>query len=699
MVDYVVSAELTLRDMLSPSLDKVIERLDKATTTLATFQERLDKLSSRGLTRLMEQLERLDRVTWPGQLVEGAERFDRLLMGADEKMAALAGHAVELARAMKDLRVPNVPAVPGGRVPGRIGHGGGDPIMTGIGGGAVLEFLGGNYERFSSVDQVYRAMQGDTALAGPNNPKMAALRDNAAAQLARYRTLKPLDVAKNAAEAYTIGGGNMAEQPALANMLDRVEQSLVLRGKSPEDAQRQAIATVRGLDIGNRFFDRKTGEFDQKRADTEADTVVSMLSASNGLMTGQNYLAFMKSSGLAGQNLSVEGMAKLAHFIDINPSRSGTALKSFENLFGGHATRMSKKDKSAWTAAGLYDKNGLLVDNDMLTGPNSDPLGWIEKHKKQLTAIRVSDRTQRQNVASFIAETDGSQGNINRGAAAVARQDVAGNSQNLLDSPIGKTLQFEASLEKFRVSLGKFESGPGAMILDKLASGLDKLTAAMEKHPEAAENLLKLSAALAAFAVVRGVATLLGLGEGITVLGKALSLLSKGGSGGGAISALTAAEGAGSLALLATRLTALGAVVSAVILALDLIKNIGPANPHPHTNAHGQGYSGRPEAPPGAPAPHDGGWGMFNGSAEVFRKALSDFMNQPASQPPQNARGLPASKIDYRGGDVHVYIDGDEITTRVERRQAWRAGRPSAYGNSPDPLEVVPRPGMPVVAL
>ena len=704
MTDYTVSAEFTLRDWVSPVLDKIIERLDNATKGVSDFQVKLDRLNTRGITRLLAQFDKLQRVTWPTQLVEGADKFEGALSAADRQMADLTKHAQELARTLKDLKAPKIPDAPGGHAPGggggrggRGGHGGGDPIMAGIEGGAVLEFLGENFDRFATVDQVYRAMQSDTSLQGPNNPRMAAILGQAKSQLERFRTLKPLDVAKNAGEAYTISGGNLAEQPALANMLDRLEQNLVLRGKDPEEAQRQATAVLRGLDVGNRFFNRKTGEFDQSRADAEADRVLSMISASNGLMSGQNYLAFMKSAGLAGQNLSLEGMAKMAHFIDINPSRSGTALKSFENLFGGHATRMTKKDKAAWTAAGLYDKHGVLVDNDMLMGPNADPFGWIEKHQKQLTSVRINDRTQRQNVASFLAETQGAQGNINRGAAAVARSDANANGQNLLDSPRGKILQFEAAMDRFRTTLGRFEAGPGTKILNSLTDGLAKLDDVLEKHPQATDLLIKLTAALAGFMVIRGVVALTGLGEGITMLSRGLGLFAKGSAAEAALETMTASAGAGSLFGLSAALVALGAAVIALPPIGNKLLGKRDEDPGPAANAHGMPYAGpRPAGPTPQQRMQDG------------LDGISHDLAHPQSH--GNSRGLPTQHTTYRtevgSGMTHmqpiaftlVMPTGETLFHHYDMHQTRVASRPSPYGNSPDQLEVAPRPGMPLVA-
>ncbi|MGI4944117.1 MAG: hypothetical protein ACRYHQ_26775, partial [Janthinobacterium lividum] len=303
---------------------------------------------------------------------------------------------------------------------------------------------------------------------------------------------------------------------------------------------------------------------------------------------------------------------------------------------------------------------------------------------------------QRQTVATLLAEAHGSQSNIDRQTAAVFRSNVDANSGNLLGSPQGKFLQFDASLERFRVTLGKFEAGPGVMILDKLTAGLDKLDRVMEAHPAATDTLLKLTAAIAALAVVRGAASLLGIGEGLGALGKGISLLGKGSAAGGALETITAAAGGGSLFAFAAGIAAVGAALVTLPPFLKYLFGDPSQNTHPNTNAHGMGYSNRsPGTGPQMPAvPQGQSWGDW------FSHAWHDSQH-PTQQ--GNARGLQPTHAAYTGGGsmqpiVNVYLDSEPVAHRVEHRMATRASRPSAYGNAPDPMEVAPRPGMPLVA-
>jgi hypothetical protein len=463
--------------------------------------------------------------------------------------------------------------------------------MEGIFGAGLLDFYANNFQMAAKVETTYRGFQSDSRLAG-NSPAYQAIRAQAGGQLSRYRVLSPLDVAKNAGEAFAIGGGNMGEQGAIADMLDRAEQNLIARNPNLDsaDAQRQAVAMLKGLDVANRFFDPKTGQFSTGRANTELDRVQALLAASNGLATGQNFYAFEKSAKLAGQRLSLEGEAEMAHYIEINPSRAGTALSSFENLFGGHASRMAAKDKEYWTKQGIYGKDGRIADSGLFY---SNPLEWIAQHMGHINLDDISDRTQRQTVGSLIGETLGATGNINRQAAATARQNVTGNTGNMLGGPGGQMLLFEASMERFRTSLGKFESGPGVKILDGLTSALDGLTAFMTKHPTAATGFLELSAALAGFAVVRGAVVLSGLGGSLSVLGRGMALFAKGAPAAEAAIALPA-----SLSAVAGGLVLLGAALVGLPPLMNLLAHaFGPINTT-HPNSANRGHAGALTAVP-----------------------------------------------------------------------------------------------------
>ena len=237
------------------------------------------------------------------------------------------------------------------------------------------------------------------------------------------------------------------------------------------------------MDVGNRFYDRKTGQFDTQRANKEADLLLAQMNVSGGFTKGSSIQNFFRSAGTMGQDISAEGLARMTHFIEVNPQNSAQAIKSFINLFEHGARRMAKKDRAAWIKAGLFGADGSLpADAEAML--HTDPIGFAEKYLSRFDRGFISSHIQRQNVGSILNETEGSTGNINRQAAAVARQDAQAGNAALLNSPAGAVKLLDASIARFSVTLGKFEAGPGVHILDQITDGLDRATKYLNAHPD-----------------------------------------------------------------------------------------------------------------------------------------------------------------------------------------------------------------------
>lgn len=362
-------------------------------------------------------------------------------------------------------------------------------LATFMGGTLAYEGLKTGFNSYAAVQQVYDTMLSDNRLR--TDPlAMRAVRESADLNLSKYRTLSPLDAARNASEGYALSGGELAEQGAITDMLGRVEESMILRGKSGEDAQRQAAALIKGMDVGNRFYDRKTGQFDTARANKEADTLLAQMNVSGGFTTGNSIQSFFRSAGTMGQDISAEGLARMTHFIEVNPKNAAQALKSFINLFEHGARRMAKKDREAWIKAGLFRPDGSLPE-EAETMLHTDTIGFAEKYLSRFDRGFISSHIQRQNVGSILNETQGSTGNINRQAAAVARQDAAAGNDALKNSPAGSVKLLDAAIARFSVTAGMFEAGPGVHILTQITDEMDKATKYLTAHPDSVAKFAK----------------------------------------------------------------------------------------------------------------------------------------------------------------------------------------------------------------
>ncbi|MCQ8279861.1 hypothetical protein NFI95_15560 [Acetobacteraceae bacterium KSS8] len=268
-------------------------------------------------------------------------------------------------------------------------------------------------------------------------------------------------------------------------------------------------------------------------------------------------------------------------------------------------------------------------------------------------------------------------------------------------------------------TLGLPAAQDGARILKAIAGGLDAVTQWAARNPNAAQYLERFAFGIGAVIAVSGTAAIAGaalgpLAAGIKLLAGSLLPFGAGGAAkmaaegaAGEIATLTAEGGPGSIALLVTRLGVLGLAIGGAILALKAVDSIGPDNPHPNINAHGQGYSGRSPADAGAPPPHDSGWGVFNGLGSRIQQGWSESQKHPTHG---NARGIGSAinPTAYESGSdmVHLQpitiinqIDGNQIGRHVDTYQTRRAARPSSSGSLVDPVEVPLRPGMQVVNL
>lgn len=396
--------------------------------------------------------------------------------GGDEGGNGGGGGSGSGRRGAKNSRFRQFRKVIGADIPGYHSPG----LATFLGGTALYEGMKESFNAYADTQQAYDIMLSDSKVR-TDPAVMKAIRDSADLNLERYRTLAPMDAVRNAVEGYALSGGEMREQLAISDMLGRIEQNMILRGKSGDEAQREAKALVRGMDVGNRFYNRKTGEFDVGRANSEADKLQALMNVSGGFTTGNSIQSFFRSAGTMGQDISAEGLGRMSHFIEVNPRNAAQAIKSFINLFEGKASRMAKKDKAWWTAQGLYGPDGRLKDDAML---HSDPIGFAETYLRRFSRTDISSHTQRMNVGSILNETEGSQGNINRQAAAVARSDAQAASRALLDSPAGSVKLLDAAIARFSVTLGKFEAGPGIHILGQITDGIDQATKYLNAHPD-----------------------------------------------------------------------------------------------------------------------------------------------------------------------------------------------------------------------
>ncbi|MFT9044591.1 hypothetical protein [Acetobacter orientalis] len=365
------------------------------------------------------------------------------------------------------------------------------------------ETLASAYHQTGVYDQTFLGMQGD-----PNAARnMGAIKASALQAMRENPFLTPVDAARIAQEAYEVSGGQMAEQAPISSLINRVDRTFQLLGKSPEDAMRESIAFIRAQDVSNRFYDRRTGHFSSEQANNSTNSALGMVIANRQFMRGQNFLSFSRSAGQAAQQMSDEGMLNLAHFIDVNPSRAGTQVRSLENLFGGTHARMTDKDFSYFRHLGLVGKNGQFLGQEQL---RSDPIGWITHYLSPLLSSHpeLLGRIQRMTVSDLVGETTGARGNIARQAAAARRTDAAQSVAALAGGQQAQSLAMHTAWERLEFSVGRATQGPFISGLQSLTAAFNGLGDFVSKHPNDIGQFANDITAL--LSVMGGIATAIG---------------------------------------------------------------------------------------------------------------------------------------------------------------------------------------------
>lgn len=346
---------------------------------------------------------------------------------------------------------------------------------------SVAHFAASGFDQAAGYDQTFRGMSGDPVAA----QNMGALQASVQEAMRSNPFLTATDAARLVKESYEVSGGNMEEQPYIMRLLNDVDKTFLLTGKDHNEAVSQATALVRAQEITNHFFNPKNGQFDIQRAKSTTNTALAMILANQQFMSGKNFQTFAKSAGAEGMRMSDEGMLNFSHFIDINPGRASTAIKSFDDLFLGDHSRMTKKDFAYFSQKkfGLVGRNGQFVDQQMLA---EDPIGWITAHIVPLLKKHheMTGHFQRMNVQDLVNETYGAEGNVAKGAAMARRTNVQDALDALAKGPKAAQLAMDTSIERLEFTIGRITQGPFVKSINLLTQTFNGMADFAEKHPD-----------------------------------------------------------------------------------------------------------------------------------------------------------------------------------------------------------------------
>ena len=253
---FITDAPKILAEIAS-GFERAIGLGNRFRTTLREIGEQEGSL--RRLSRSLKEIDSSSLASLSGEARSAALSFDGITSAISAAREQMRGLIAEAGR-LSSVRVGRLDeAAMGGGGAGRGGsdHGGGfrkaigadipgyhsPGLKTILGGTALCEGAKSSFNAYAGVQQVYDTLLSDSRVR-TDPAVMKAITGSADQNLERYKVLTPMDAARNASEGYALSGSELREQGAITDMLGRVEQSMILRGKSGEDAPREASGLV-----------------------------------------------------------------------------------------------------------------------------------------------------------------------------------------------------------------------------------------------------------------------------------------------------------------------------------------------------------------------------------------------------------------------------------------------------------------------
>ena len=443
------------------------------------------------------------------------------------------------------------------------------------------------------------------------------------------------------------------------------------------------------------------------------------------------------------------------------PSTVGTQLSSLQQqLIGGITTQAGAhflEQLGVLDRRRVHEGRGghLTFDRDALVDTKSlasDPVSYINKYIRG-GLMRMGDVTAdaqttellrshlRATVIGLLTEVVRSFPAFQKDAANIrqaATVDPYAVAQNT--DPTTKLANFQTAWKNLLTALGAPLVNDATGMLGGLTNVLTRLTVFAGSHPRLVENLELVAGGLATLVAVSGSAAIAGaalgplaagitalrgavigqaaLGPGLATAATGLGLLSK------AVGVFGAALGGYALGTWLHDNTPAGKVIDETIDRLNSAARDGPetrgiykwlqdhiagvpvegVTPEEHAGqvaarkaAQKRALASVPTLPgaprydyqvmPEVPVP-----GLRSGGGSGYTPNAPDLFQRQAY------RTGGTDPVHMQPIALQISLDGRVIADSVTHHQTQAMSRPSPYGNSPDQLEVAPRPGMPLVA-
>ena len=510
---YAVEASLEWKTNVPAVLREVMAAFEQVNRTVAQFKDKLAELSGsgKGVSALIRQLNRLKV---PPEALDGLREMGNVTRTLEEAQAGLAKEAREtaqawrqMAEASKQVRLPSGGGA-GGRQGGKGGGGHGwshgDLVDGAMGaqmaGDAGMGLAGQAFHAYADVQLQTTLAQADKRVTDAVMARANGVITTLQKQYPALTQTEGLTLFRNTMGIFGDADESLAALPGAVRLQQLYE--LAPLGKGGTGGSEVQAAEKAG-DAMQSFIDPKTGKLDKGLYDKWMDLQARSYTAGGGLVDAKNWLAFARTSRSAGIGLSDRALEETQALLEMSPGRTGTALMSAFQVFGASTKHMTKANRGAWNKAGLLDKSGDIVDQQLY---QKDPYAWVWDEMVPKLAARgiktreqvlkwLTENGQRGTVSGLLADIAVGKTPITNTATKMENQDPK-LVDKLVNTDVGKLAAFHAAETNFLVALGKFGEGPGLTLLTDLTKILNKLVEEAEAHPEAAKRLIGVGAGL-----------------------------------------------------------------------------------------------------------------------------------------------------------------------------------------------------------
>ncbi|MBB5189606.1 hypothetical protein HNQ50_000316 [Silvimonas terrae] len=424
-------------------------------------------------------------------------------------------------------------------------------LVTGAGFGMAMALKAATNEAVKYEQQLNRLKALNLGSANTNH-----LADRAA-QIARTtKGMSYTESLKLMTEAQSITGNvehTLDLAPVLAKMRFGMETYMSSGGKGEghgAQAERQFMDVVKVMELRGLMRN-----FNEDKLNSLADLFVKNYAASGGQVKPSDFLAMMKTGGIASKGINEDFMFALGHMMqESGGNRSGTALMStYQNLIAGRTTQQVAEQLQKY---GLLNPGSIeygttghikkikpeaLKQTEMLMANPLDYLNnvilpalaskGVDINNQNQVLMKLNQLTSNRTASNFLGQLYMDRtplaNYVKQAHGAMGVNQLYDQSAN---SVVGKEIDLRAKLLNLEKTLGDAALPILVKALETLVPLVQEFGAALEKHPTLIKAVMFGFAGLAASMMVAG--PLMMLTSGFKAVGLAVSVLNGGGVGG-----------------------------------------------------------------------------------------------------------------------------------------------------------------------